>query len=357
MQSTKEAKNAKFESGDKQASHEFTPELQKSLIEQAKTASEEHRRIEMARLKEDTDTRHALLTTLEPKEREHVAQALKARSAATVVQAPSTLALRPFPPQLAYPVPIYAIDYQIMRPPFVPDGFQPASRHTQACYNIPNDTLSDLLLESRECVPELGALSLECAIGVVNHNSCGSGQTGLFGWWENSASAFMTFLKIPRVRVPSLTQLLVEVDYAIEGPAQWWALFMIPGEPGNQLGLVGGLGMANMSVSAYIQNGQQVQKTYERFLLGSASAHFPGGAVDLTQTFTLRTSLAIPSGEVLYWYQIYMDAHVSVFRSDGAPGLYPGYAQVNLTLPGSGGAIGPSAPLKVKEIRTALISI
>ena len=365
MQTTKEAPDAKVESGDKRGSHEFTPKVREFLIEQAKAATEEHRRMEMARLKEDVDTRHALLTSLEPKEREQVAAALKARSAGitTAAHPPGVLA-REFPRPIHVPVswlaPPGAFDYQVMRPPFTPDYFQPTSRHTQACYNVPNKTLADLLLESRECVPELGALSLECAIGVVNHDSCGSGHTGLFGWWENSASAFMTFLKQPKIRVPSLTQLLVEVDYAIEGPAQWWALFMIPGEPGNQLGLVGGLGMANMSLSAYIQNGQQFQKTYERFLLGSASTHFPGGAIDLTQTFTLRTSLVIPGGEVLYWYQIYLDARVSVFHSDGTPGLSPGYAQVNLTLPGStdsGRAIGPSAPLKVKEIRTALISI
>ena len=354
MQTTKEAKNAKIESGGKEGSHEFTPELQDSLIDEATTASEEHRRIEMTRLKEDLDTRHALLTTLEPNKREHVANALMSRS--EEVHAASALPVRPFPPQLAYPV-AAVIDYQVMRPPFAPYIFQPTSRHTQACYNIPSDNLSDLLIWSRECVPELGALSLECAIGVVNHNSCGSGQTGLFGWWENSASAFMTFLKEPRVRVPSQTHLVVEVDYAIEGPAQWWALFMIAGEPGNQLGLVGGLGMANMTVSASIQNASQVQRTHERFLLGSASAHLPGGAIDLTQNFTLRTSLVIPSGEILNWYIIYVDARVSVFRSDGTPGLDPGFAQINLTLPGSGGGIGPSAPLKVKEIRTTLISI
>jgi hypothetical protein len=167
----------------------------------------------------------------------------------------------------------------------------------------------------------------------------------------------MTFLKEPKVRVPSLTQLLVEVDYAIEGPAQFWACFMIPGESGDQLGLVGALGMANISVSAYIQNGQQSQGNFQRFLLGSATPNFPGGAIELTQTFTLSTSLVIPGGEILYWYQIYLDAQLSVFQSDGAPGLYPGFAQSNLTVPGSGGAIGPSAPLKVKEIRTALISI
>jgi hypothetical protein len=167
----------------------------------------------------------------------------------------------------------------------------------------------------------------------------------------------MTFLKEPRVRVPSLTQLVVEVDYALEGPAQFWACFMIPGEAGGQLGLVGALGMANLSVSANIQGNQQGQQTYERFLLGSASAHFPGGQIELKQTFTLTTSLVIPGGETLNWYQIYLDAHVSAFQSDGALGRYPGYAQSNLTLPGSGGSIGPSAPLKVKEIRTALISI
>ena len=352
MPTTKTSQNAK--SGGKQGSHEFTPEVQEALIEQATAAAEEHHRLEMDRVKKDIDTREAILTALEPKE--HVAHALKGRMAE--VHAASGLPMRPFPPQVAYPVPIDAIDYQIMRPPFTPYVFQPTSRSTQACFNVPSNTLSDVLLWSRECVPALGALSLECAIGVVNHQSCGFGQIGPLGLYENSASAFMTFLKQPGIRVPApMTQLLVEVDYAIEGPAQWWALFMIPGEPGNQLGLVGGLGMANMSVSARIQNGQQLQRTYERFLLGSASAHFPGGSIDLNQTFTLRTSLVIPGGDVLYWYQIYVDARVSVFRSDGAPGLDPGFAQINLTLPGSGGGVGPSAPLKVKEIRTALVSI
>ena len=364
MQTTKEAKVTKVESGGKQAPHEFTPEVRETLIEQGKAATDKNHRMEMTRLKEYVDAQHGFLASLEPKEREQMAQALKARSAGITTAVPPPGALgREFPYPIHVPAswlaPPGAFDYQVMRPPFTPDYFQPTSRHTQACYNVPKKILSDLLLESRECVPELGALSLECAIGLVNHQYCGSGQTGLFGWWENSASAFMTFLKQPSVRVPSLTQLLVEVDYAIEGPAQWWALFMIPGDPG-QLGLVGGLGMANLSLSAYIQNGQQAQTTYERFLLGSASPHLPWGATDLKQTFTLRTSLVIPGGEVLYWYQIYLDARVSVFQSDGSPGLSPGYAQVNLTLPGStdsGRAIGPSAPLKVKEIRTALISI
>ena len=358
MQTTKEDKDAKDVrdgSGGKHASHEFTPKIRESLIEQAKATAEENRRVEMNRLKEDVDALHALLASLEPKEQERLAQALTARQGTAMTPAISVAAVgpRPFPPTL----PIVVIDYQMMRPPFTPDYAEPIPRSIQACYDVPNFKLSSLLLRSEEPVPELGALSILSAIGEVSHQSCGSGGTGLFGWWENSASAFMTFVKQPRVRVSSQTQLVVEVDYAVEGPAQFWACFMIPGEAGGQLGLVGALGMANMSVSANIQGTMQLQKTYERFLLGSASAHFPAGQIELKQIFTLTTSHMIPSGQTLNWYQIHIDAQVSTFKSDGLAGKYHGYAQSNLTLPGTATSIGPSAPLKVKEIRTALISL
>jgi len=322
--------------------HLLTPEVQESLIEKAKAASEEHRRIEGVRANEQITARHELLGSLEPAVRAQLFDQLK------------THASIPTFPTVAPPAVIGAFYHQVLRPPFSPVWAIPSPRHALTCYDIAKGGSATLLAESAECIPDQGAFSLHLALGRFGLVSCAQGMPWLIGEAVHT-KAHMAFDQQTSMGIPWQTKLVVEADYAIENPGPW-ACLMIPGVPASGLGLVGGLGIANMSVTAMLAHAPLVQSTWDRYLMGSASSHFPGD-LDLRQSFTLSTSITIPGGEYLNWWHVYLDAELTAFRSVPSTNDFSGSVQLNLTVPNSSGVIGSSAPLKVREIRVSMYVI
>ena len=350
MPNTKEAKGldgtgiAEVDVADKAVpKHVLTPEIQESLIEQAKVASGKHLGIEAVRADEEIKARHEFLGSLEPTERDRLFEQLKARHGSI-----------PTFPTAAFPLVPRTFYYQVMRPPFAPVWAIPSPRHVLHCYDVSKSQTSSLLHESSECIPDQGAFSLHVCLGRFNNVECRQALPWVIGEAIH-AKAHMAFDRQMSMGISWETKLVVEVDYVVENPGPW-ACLMIPGVPASGLGLVGALGIANMSVTAMLTHAPVNQGTWDRFLMGSASAHFPGD-LDLKQAFTLSTSVTIPGGEYLNWYHIYMDAELTAFRSVPSTTSFPGSVQANLTVPNTSGVIGSSAPLKVTEIRVTMYQI
>jgi hypothetical protein len=145
--------------------------------------------------------------------------------------------------------------------------------------------------------------------------------------------------------------MFVEVDLAVEGSVGW-SNFLFPGEPSSGLGPVAFIGIGGLVFQTLDGNGQTRQDATDRFLLGSASAHFPG-QVDREPTFTLSQVAFLSPSSTTLGYALAISADLTAFRStpiDG--GGYHGFAHANLSVPGTPGPLQPGTPLRVKEVRT-----
>ncbi|HET9950819.1 MAG TPA: hypothetical protein VFS09_03380, partial [Candidatus Eisenbacteria bacterium] len=170
----------------------------------------------------------------------------------------------------------------------------------------------------------------------------------------NRAFAAMGMWADSGIALPSPGLMSVEVDLAMEGQVGW-SNFLFPGEPGSGLGLVGFIGIGGLIFQTFNGTERTTQEASERFLLGSASAHFPGD-VDRKPTFTLsRMAFLSPTSSGTLQYAMAISADLTAFRSTPIEhGGYPGFAHANLTLPGTPGPLQPGTPLKVKEVRIAI---
>ena len=340
MQTTKEA--------IKQTAHEATKlqnvnmDDKESVIQHAKGVLKEHTRIEALRLNEEITMRQALMTSLTPEQRERALQQLKMPP---IVTAPAAKPDR-------FTLPISVIDYRVLRPPFAAYYAVPSPAYNIACVTAGRE--AGLNRRFAEGIAAEGALSIEAAIGEWFNVECWPDGSWFIGE-ANQASAAMGLIHDNGQTFSSPVYLFVEADFVLEGTPSPWTYYMFPGEPSSGLGLVGVMGIANMVLYAITDNETSTRGTYERFLLGSAAAYSPP-QVDVKTSFTLSQWIVIPPSSLISRYAIHLEAEATAFRSIPVQGGgYPGYAQTNMTVPGSKAAMGPCNPLKVKEVRASLI--
>ena len=318
-----------------------------SMIELAKTRSNEFVRGEAMRLDQEITARQALLESVKPEQRTRLTEHLKAHYAIPTGVADTS-------PKVVQLPPPYCISYQVMRPPFT--GFwaqNPQLLQTHCVSTLTHQSVG-LTAASYQAIPSEGALSVQAAIGEFFNADCQRIGTWFLGE-GNRAFAAMGMVADSGIALPSPGLMSIEVDLAMEG-AVGWSNFLFPGEPSSGLGLVGFIGVAGLIFQTFDGNGQTLNEDYNRFLLGSASSTFPG-QVDRTPSFTLRQMTLLPataSGWSLR-YAFGVSADLTAFRSTPIEGAgYPGFAHANLTVPGTPGPLGPGTPLKIKEIRTAV---
>jgi hypothetical protein len=330
---------------DKKGAAEFGN--REALIEHVKTVSEGHARTEAMRLNEQIKARHALLESVPPDQRARLTEQLKAH--ATIRSGEANLAGRDF--QLPLPS---CISYQVLHPPFTSWWAQNSRQLTTDCVNMFTSQRVGLTAVSEQALIAEGALSVQAAIGDFFNARCQPIGTWFIGE-GNRAFAAMGQIADTGIALPSPGFMSVEVDLAMEGPVGW-SNFLFPGEPSSGLGLVGFIGIGSLIFQTSDGNGDTSQDDYQRFLLGSASATFPG-EVDRKPTFTLRQWTFLPAtaaGSTLR-YAIGISAELTAFRSTPIEqGGYPGFAHANLTMPGTPGPLNPGTPLKIKEVRTAV---
>jgi len=315
-----------------------------ALFERTKALLNEHSRAEASRLNDIITPRQAFLKSMKPDERARLFEHMKAPliPAAPVIR-----------PDRQIPLPT-CISYQVFRPPFT-DWYQlePTVRGYFCVNSITHERL-DLSAVSEQSIGSEGTLSVQAAIGEFINARCQSSQSDL-SWpigENNSAYASIGVIKDTGVVPPGPGFITVEVDLVLDGQPDGWTYFRFPGEPSSGLGLVGSIGIANMYFQVRDIPGDT--ETYERFLLGSASAYFPG-ALDVKPTFTLSRSAFLPVNGTSIVYSIYLGVELTVFRSIPVQGGgYPGYVQANLTVPGTPRMLGPGTPLRVKEVRTSI---
>jgi hypothetical protein len=338
----KQAKKGTAEFGNREA-----------LIEYAQTVSQEHARSEAMRLDEHITARQALLESVQPEQRARLVEHLK-----THVNIPSGEANLEV--KDVHLPPPFCISYQVMRPPFTTNWWSSPSRAgapvrlDKPCVNVFTQQPVGLTADSAEGVLSQGALSVQAAIGDFFNARCERSGTWFIGE-ANRAFAAIGQIADTGIALPSPGFMSVEVDLAMEGQVGW-SNFLFPGEPSSGLGLVGFLGIGSLTFQTFDGNNSTLQDTYERFLLGSASAYFPG-QVDRKPTFTLRQWTMLPptaAGSTLR-YAFSVSADLTAFRSTPIQnGGYPGFAHANLTVPGTPGPLQPGTPLKIKEVRTAV---
>lgn len=284
--------------------------------------------------------RQALMTSLTPEQRERALQHLKMPPIVTAAGAKPD----------RFTLPIHVIDYQVLRPPFAAYYAVPA-RYGIACVTAGHE--AGLNRQFAEGIAAEGALSIEAAIGEWFNVDCWAHGPWFIGE-ANQASAAMGLVHDNGQTFSSPVYLFVEADFVLEGTPSPWTYYMFPGEPSSGLGLVGVMGIANMVLYAVTENGTSTRETYDRFLLGSSSANFPP-QVDVKTSFTLSQWIVIPPSSTISRYLIHLEAEATAFRSIPVQGGgYPGYAQTNMTVPGSNAAMGPCNPLRVKEVRSTL---
>lgn len=313
----------------------------KTLFEQGKSKLTEHARAEAARLNDVITTRQAILKTMKPEERVRLFEHLKAPLS------PAPIAGRGFQfPNLA------VIDYQVLRPPFTGWWAQDSKRLSTSCVNALTQATLDLNAVSEEEIASDGTLSVEAAIGDFFNARCQPIVSPWFIGEANQATAAIGYIRDTGV-VPTRPGFLnVQVDLALDGQPDGWTYFMFPGEPSSGLGLVGSLGIANLLLQVRDVGSEE---TYERFLLGSASAFYPGD-LNREPSFTLSLSSFLPTNNTSVEYAFAVSVELTAFRSIPVQnGGYPGYVQANLTVPGTPGTLGPGTPLRVKEVRTSII--
>lgn len=346
MRTVDETKNAK---SAQRAT--FGIEDKESLIEHAMKVSQERTRLEALRLDEEIRARQALLESMKPEEQARLADHLKR------IPRPATAEVAAAARQIDVHLPT-CISYQVMRPPFTTNWWNATSpagapvRLSTSCVNVFTNQSLGLTAVSSEGIAAEGALSVQAAIGDFFNARCQNIGTWFIGEGNRAFAAIGTQADTGIV-LPSPGFMSVEVDLAMEGPVGW-SNFLFPGEPGSGLGLVGFIGIGGLIFQTFDGAGQTLQEASERFLLGSASAYFPGD-VDRKPTFTLRqTAFLAPSSGTLR-YALAISADLTAFRSTPIEhGGHPGFAHANLTLPGTPGPLQPGTPLRVKEVRTAV---
>ena len=314
-----------------------------SLIEHASSLTRERSRIEAVALHEDVTARQAVMASLEPKEQARFREYLK----------PHTMEAMPAPKPDRWPPFFTTVDYQVLHAPYATLTGVPTPMVATNCLNSvsPGQTVS-IKRWSREGNAAQGALSIEAAVGEFFNVSCDALEPWFIGE-ANIADAALIQSRVSGITLNTAAYVFIGADFVLEGPASPWATYMFPGEPSSGLGLVGFLGVANLAAYYNDGSGTAVRSASERFLLGSASAFFPG-EVDRKPNFTLSQLLVFPANAPIYYYLV-LSAELTAFRTIPVQdGGYPGYAQANLTLPGSGAALGPSTPLKVSEIRASI---
>lgn len=313
------------------------------LIEHAAKIAELDVREETLRLKEDYEARHALMKTLKPAEQGRIAQHL--------VQPPGTRVLPR--PDLIRP-PSFCLEYQVLRPPFTALWGVPPRASVQ-CVNAQTGQPVGIRRWSQEGIGDQGALSIEAAIGEFIGVDCQPSGPWFIGE-ANQTNAVLGQFHYMGGPLTLPAQVTVEADLVLEGLPSAWTYLMVPGQPSSGLGLVGFLGVANLFLYGWNGTGVTVRNTYHRFLLGAASAFYPG-EVDRDPSFTLSESISIrpnPNNPPLA-YALLIRAELTAFRSVPTPGGgAPGYAQANLTVPGTPAALGQGTPLMVKEIRSSI---
>ena len=338
MQTAAQAKDPKL--------HNLRLEDKDSLIQHARGITRERSRMEALRLNEEITARQAILASVEPAERTRALQYLKTPG--------GEMAVGPKPDR--YLPPITCVDYQVQRPPYatyyaVPDSVQDVSWRSSVSGGVVS-----IKGWSAEANAAAGALSIEAAIGEFFNAACDATEPWFIGE-ANRAEASMAFVRQSGVVLPTPPLLLISADFILEGAPSAWTYYMFPGEPSSGLGLVGFMGIATMALYGRTDSGFIIQDTYERFLLGSASATFPG-EVDRKPSFTLSEAMVLPASSTPISYGLILSAELTAFRSIPIQnGGYPGYAQAKLTLPGTGAALGPSTPLKVTEIRASICTL
>lgn len=342
MTTTQEAKRAKSP-----ASGLDSPE---SLFEHAKKVSFERTRVEAMRLDEEVTARQALLESMKPEEQTRFTDHLKSLARTAPVEFATAAREVAHLPS--------CISYQVMRPPFttnwwaLPSRAGTPARFETRCVNVFTHQNVGLTAVSEEGVLSEGALSVQAAIGDFFNARCQNIGTWFIGE-GNRAFAALGVQGDTGVALSSPGLMFVEVDLAMEGSVGW-SNFLFPGEPSTGLGLVGFIGIGGLIFQTSDANGQTRQEATERFLLGSASAHFPG-QVDRKPTFTLsQVAFLSPSASTLR-YALAISADLTAFRSTPIQNAgYPGFAHANLTVPGTPGPLQPGTPLRVKEVRTSV---
>lgn len=334
----------------------FNIEDKESLIEHAKSVTHERARVEALRLKEQIAAQQTLVESIKPEDQARFAEHLKALPKIAPVEVPVA-------PRRDIHLPS-CISYQVVRPPFTTDWWAKPLRVTTGpfldqIFCVSNTTGQQVGLTSMSAQGILseGALSVQAAIGDFFNASCQGDERWFIG--EGSrAFAAMGVVVDSGVQMPSPGFMTVEVDLAMEGPIGW-SNFLFPGEPSTGLGLVGFLGIGGLTFQTTNETSNGLEGTRqdssERFLLGSASAHFPG-QVDRKPAFTLSAvAFLSPSAGTTVKYAMAISADLTAFRTTptGNKG-FPGFAHANLTVPGTPGPLQPGTPLRVKEVRTAI---
>jgi len=339
VDAVKSAKSATFNIEDKEA-----------LIEHSKKVSHERTRVEALQLDEQVKARQALLESMKPEEQARLAEQLKMLPRTALLDAPRVRGDFNLPT---------CISYQVMRPPFSTNWWGSPSRAgvpvrlETTCVNAFTNASLGLTAVSEEAILSQGALSVQAAIGDFFNARCQRTGTWFIGE-GNRAFAAMGLIADSGIALPSPGLMSVEVDLAMEGQVGW-SNFLFPGEPGSGLGLVGFIGVGGLIFQTTNGAESTSQEASERFLLGSASAYFPGD-VDRRSTFTLsQMAFLSPTSSGTLRYAIAISADLTAFRSTPIEGGgYPGFAHANLTVPGTPGPLQPGTPLKVKEVRAAI---
>jgi len=346
MATTAEARNAK---------HPPHLEDKESLVEHAKNVSHERARVEAVHLDKEITARQALLESVKPDQQARLVEHMSKVMKTGVADAVSTHS-----PVVQLP-PATCISYQVMRPPFPATWFAHPLRTptgpfqlTVSCVNMFTQQNVGLTAVSAEGILSEGAISVQAAIGDFFNARCQRTGPWFLGEGNRAFAGIGSFDNVGPA-LPSPGFISVEADLAMEGQVGW-SNFLFPGEPGSGLGLVGFLGIGSMIVQTFDPGNQNTtQEVTERFLLGSASATFPG-SVDRKPTFTLRTMTWLPATmNSQLRYSFVISADLTAFRSTPIEGGgYPGFAHANLTVRDTPGPLQPGTPLKVKEIRTAI---
>lgn len=345
MATTVEAKNPKQ-----------APSLEdkESLVEYAKTVSHERARVEAKRLDEQITARQALLESVKPEHQARLVEQMSRIQNIVTTDVASTDA------RTVHLPPPTCISYQVLRPPFPATWFAHPLRTptgpfhlTTSCVSIVTHQSLGLTAVSAEGILSEGAISIQAAIGDFFNARCQNIGTWFIGE-GNRAYAGIGSLDNVGPPLPSPGYLSVEADLAMEGPVGW-SNFMFPGDPGSGLGLVGFIGIGSMIVQTFDGPQKTLQETTDRFLLGSASATFPG-SVDRKPTFTLRSMTFLPAtSSSALRYTFLINGDLTAFRSTPIEhGGFPGFAHANLTTRDTPGPLQPGTPLKVKEIRVAI---
>jgi hypothetical protein len=327
-----------------------------SLFEHAKKVSDGFVKIEAKRLDEEITARHALIQGLKPEQRSRFLEHVKSIPAPAAGPAPT--AGPALARELHIPPPTI-LEYLVLRPPYAGFWDQPGRFISEPCANSVGGPPVGVCRFTYEGRPADGVLSLEAAIGEFFNIDCVASRSPWFIGEACTARAAMGLIRNSGLVLNQQVLLTVEMDVVLDGQPSPWSYYMFPGEPETGLGLVGFLGIATLGLQAFPDTGNLSTETYERFLLGSASAYFPG-QVDVKPSFTLRRSLLVPANTTTtnpLAYAFYFAGDLAAFRSIPASSQgNPGYAQANLAMPGSNAALGPSTPLKLAEVRS-IISI